>query len=142
MASINPYLNFNGNCEEAFNFYKSVLGGEFTAFQRFGEIHSEDGLAEGEGEKIMHVALPIDQNTVLMGSDSLEAMGKSTVGSNFSLSLQAESEAEATQLFNGLAADGTVTMPLQQAPWGATFGMLTDKFGIAWMVNHEHSQQE
>lgn len=139
MATINPYLTFNGNTEEIFNFYRSVFGGEFTDLTRFKEMYSEDDLSPGEGEKIMHVALPIG-GSILMGSDTLAMSGEATMGSNFSIAVSPASEEEATRLFNGLAAGGQVTMPLDRAPWGAFFGMLTDQYGIAWMVNYESQQ--
>ena len=140
MAAINPYLSFNGNTEEAFDFYKSVFGGEFTTLSRFKEMYSEGDISASEGEKIMHVALPIGRASILMGSDTIESMGTSVAGNNFSISVIPDSEEEATQLFNGLAAGGQVTMPMDHAPWGAFFGMLTDKFGIAWMVNYDKNQ--
>jgi PhnB protein len=141
MATINPYLNFSGNCEEAFKFYQSVFGGEFTAFMRFKETPSEAGLSASEGDKIMHVALPIGHGTVLMGSDRPEAMGPAAGGNNFYISIQPESEAEAAKIFKGLTAGGQVMMPLGRVFWGATFGMLTDKFGFQWMVNYDDPQQ-
>ena len=141
MTTINPYLNLNGNCEEAFNFYRSVFGGDFLMFMRYKDMPSDDHLPASEGEKIMHVALPIGEGTILMGGDVLDAMGKTTVGTNFSIAISPDSEEEATRLFNGLAAGGQVTMPLDHAPWGALFGMLTDQYGIAWMVNYENRQQ-
>lgn len=142
MATVNPYLNFGGNCEEAFNFYQSVFGGEFASKMRFKDMPSEHPTAESEGEKIVHVSLPIGQGTILMGSDRPEAMGPGTIGNNFSISINTESEEEATKLFNRLSADGQVTMPLEKAFWGAYFGMLTDKFGIQWMVNYDYNQQK
>lgn len=143
MASVNPYLTFNGNCEEAFTFYKSVFGGEFPFMGRFKDMPSEQPIPESEGEKIMHVTLPIGQGTVLMGSDTSEAFGHvTTVGNNFSISINAETEEEATKLFNGLSAGGKVTMPLNKTFWGAFFGMFTDKFGIQWMVNYDYNQQK
>lgn len=137
MASINPYLNFNGNTEEVFNFYKSVFGGEFASFTRFSEMYGENDMPAADREKIMHVALPIGGGSILMGSDALEMSGLVTAGSNFSIAISPQSREEADAIFHGLAAGGQVTMPLDQAPWGAYFGMLTDKYGIAWMVNYE-----
>jgi len=136
MTTINIYLTFNGNCEEAFNFYASIFGSEPPMFNRFNAFHSEDGLDNAEGEKIMHVALPIGNGTVLMGSDTVAAMGSAVFGSNFSLSLQVDSQAEANRFYNGLAAGGAATMPMAHAPWGDYFGMLTDQFGIQWMINY------
>ena len=143
MASVNPYLTFNGNCEEAFNFYKSVFGGEFPYLGRFKEMPPMEGkpVPPAEGEKIMHVSLPIG-GSILMGSDSSEAFGSATViGNNFSISINADSQAEADKLFNGLSAGGKVTMPMNKTFWGAYFGMFTDKFGINWMVNYDTNQQ-
>lgn len=143
MAAINPYLNFAGNTEEVFNFYKSVFGGEFLTLQRFKEGPHAGNVPENERNKIMHVALPIGKGNTLMANDLLEFMGqKLTVGNNISIAIQPESKAEAEKLFNGLAAGGKITMPLHDAPWGAYFGMLTDKFGIQWMVNFDNKQQE
>ena len=141
MTAINPYLNFDGNCEEAFDFYKSVFGGEFLTVMRFKDVPAEYQMAESEGQKIMHVALPIGQGTILMGSDTPAAMGPVTNGNNYSIAIGTESEAEAARLFKGLSAGGQVTMPLDKAFWGAYFGMLTDKFGIQWMVSYDYNQQ-
>lgn len=141
MATINTYLNFMGNTEEAFNFYKSVFGGEFLALQRFKDTPEAGNLPPEDQDKIMHVALPIGAGNVLMATDTLESMGHTlTVGNNISISINADSEAEADQLFNGLAEGGQVTMPLEKAFWNAYFGMVTDKFGIHWMVNYDYNQ--
>ena len=141
MTTINPYLAFDGNCEEAFNFYKSVFGGDFMTVMRFKDVPAEYEMAEGEGEKVMHIALPIGQGTVLMGSDTPAQMGPLTTGNNYSISISTESEAEAAKLFKGLSTGGQVTMPLDKAFWGDYFGMLTDKFGIQWMVSYDYNQQ-
>ncbi|MDJ1470541.1 VOC family protein [Cytophagaceae bacterium DM2B3-1] len=140
MATINPYLNFNGNTEEAFLFYKSVFGGEFELLQRYKEVpEMGTNLKEDDKEKIMHVSLPIGQNAILMGTDVLEAYGQTlTEGNNFSVAIGTDSEAEADKLFNGLSEGGTITMPLQKTFWGGYFGMFNDKFGIQWMVNYDH----
>ncbi|WP_018478742.1 VOC family protein [Pontibacter roseus] len=143
MATLNPYLNFKGNTEEAFRFYKSVFGGEFLALQRFKDTPEGDKLSSEDQEKIMHVALPIGQGNMLMGTDALESMGQTlTQGDNISLAINADSEAEADKLFQGLSAGGKVTMPLQKAFWGDYFGMLTDKFGIQWMVSYTYTPEE
>lgn len=142
MATINPYLNFPGNTEEAFNFYKSVFGGEFTFLQRFKETPEAGNVPANEQDKIMHIALPIGEGNTLMATDALESMGQRlTAGNNFSIAIQAESEEEADKLFNRLSAGGQVTMPLEKVFWGAYFGMCTDKFGIQWMVNYDYNQQ-
>ena len=142
MATINTYLNFNGNCEHAFNFYKSVFGGEFTFIGRFGEMPEGDGytVPETDKNKIMHIGLPIG-TTILMGSDTGGDWAPTFVqGNNFSVSINPENKEEADKLFKGLSADGQVTMPMGDTFWGAYFGMFTDKFGINWMVNFERQQ--
>jgi PhnB protein len=142
MAAVNTYLNFNGNTEEAFNFYKSVFGGEFTMFQRFKEIPGGDKMPAGDQEKIMHVSLPIGKGTLLMATDALESMGqKLTYGNNFSVAIAADSEDEANKLFHGLSAGGKVDVPLDKTFWGAYFGAFTDKFGVKWMVNYQFPQK-
>lgn len=143
MASINPYLIFNGNCEEAFLFYQSVFGGEFPYIGRFNDMPPAEGnpvLSEEEGNRIMHVTLPISDGYVLMGSDSNSASGEVAFGANVSLSINAKSKEEADNFFNGLSAGGSVTMPMNQTFWGAYFGMFTDKFGIHWMVNFDKNE--
>lgn len=141
MATVNPYLNFLGNTEEAFNFYKSVFGGEFVGLQRFKDTPEADKLSAADQDKIMHVALPIGSSTILMGTDALESMGHTlTLGNNLSLAIGAESKEEAEKIFNGLAEGGEVEMPLQDTFWGAYFGMTADKFGIKWMVNFDYPQ--
>ena len=142
MAQVNPYLTFNGTCEEAFNFYKSVFGGEFAHIGKFKDMPSEKPLADDVANMIMHVSLPISSETILMGSDMHESFGfKVQAGSNFAVSINTNSEDEATKLFNGLSAGGNVTMPLDKTFWGAFFGMFTDKFGIHWMVNYDYEQK-
>lgn len=143
MASVNVYLNFNGNCEEAFNFYKSVFGGEFPYLGRFKDMPpSEDGIkmpAEHEN-RIMHVSLPISKETMLMGSDTGgEWAPHFKQGNNFSISINADSKEEADRLFNGLSEGGKVTMPLNNTFWGDYFGMLEDKFGINWMMSYNEN---
>jgi PhnB protein len=140
MPQVNPYLTFNGTCEEAFNFYKSVFGGEFPYIGKFKDMPPNPNfpVADSEKEKIMHVSLPISKETIIMGSDSSEAFGKATVmGNNISLSINCESVEETTRIYNELSAGGTVKMPLEKTFWGAYFGQFIDKFGIHWMVNCE-----
>jgi PhnB protein len=138
MATLNTYLNFNGNTEEAFNFYKSVFGGEFTTLQRFKDTPDAATMPAKEQEKIMHVALPIGGN-VLMGTDVPETMEQVKFGTNSSISIDAASEDEANKLFNGLSAGGKISMPLEKMFWGAYFGFFIDKFGVQWMVNYNYS---
>jgi PhnB protein len=142
MATLNPYLNFMGNTEDAFNFYKSVFGGEFMGgINRMRDTPDGDKLPASDKEKVMHVALPIGKGNVLMGTDMLESMGhKMNQGNNISLSLSTESEEETEKLFNALSAGGKIGMPLEKMFWGAYFGMCTDKFGIQWMVNFDYGK--
>ena len=136
MAKVNPYLRFNGNCEEAFNFYKSIFGGDFQYIGRFSEMPPEFAVPESDKNKIMHVSLPVSEETFLMGEDASDAFGgKYIAGNNFTVSISASTEDEAKKLFNGLSAGGKITMPLDKTFWGALFGMVADKFGINWMVN-------
>ncbi|MFN0082283.1 MAG: VOC family protein [Ferruginibacter sp.] len=138
MALINPYINFNGNAEEAFLFYKSVFGGEFSKIMRFRDMSSPDfSVSENEADKIMHIALPIGKN-VLMANDVPEFMGRTNENENRSkISITADSREEADKLFNGLSAGGTIEMPITDSPWGSYFGMSRDKFGIEWMVDFD-----
>ena len=135
---INPYLSFNGKTEEAFNFYKSVFGGEFLTLQRMKDTPEASKVPSHEQDRVMHVSLPIGKETILMASDIIESMGHTlSMGNNFSISVSTESEKEADKIFNGLSAGGTVTMPMEKAFWGSYFGMLTDKFGVQWMVSYD-----
>ena len=139
MATINPYLNFNGNTEEAFNFYKSVFGGEFAAVMRFGDAPGCDEMpvAESDKGKIMHIALPIGDGDILMATDMLDSMGQTLIeGNNYSIAINPESREEADELFNGLAEGGKAEMPMADVFWGDYFGMLQDKFGVRWMVSY------
>ncbi len=138
MALINPYINFNGNAEEAFNFYKSVFGGEFAKIMRFKDLSSaEFPVAEKEANKIMHIALPIGNN-ILMANDVPEHLGRVNENENRSkISVSAESREEADRLFKGLSAGGVVEFPLSDSPWGSYFGMFRDKYGIEWMVDFD-----
>ena len=137
MPTLNPYLNFAGTTEEAFNFYKSVFGGEFSILQRFRDMPEGGKLPKHEQDKIMHVSLPIGNGHVLMGTDTLESMGQRLIpGNNFYINIQPDTKEEAKRLFSGLSAEGKVEMPLQDASWGAYFGMFRDKFGIQWMINY------
>lgn len=138
MTTVNVYLNFNGNCEEAFLFYKSVFGGDFPYIGRFKDMPADAGAPmDAEfGEKIMHISLPISQETILMGSDVGGEWAPSfKQGNNFTISINVTETQEADRLFNGLSAGGVVTMPMNQTFWGDYFGMFTDKFGVNWMVS-------
>ncbi len=137
MALINPYLNFNGNTEEVFNFYKSVFGNEFAMVMRYKDAPAEHQMGMDNLDLIMHVSLPIGDGTILMGSDVPEIYGKVIMGTNISISISAESKEEADKLFNGLSAGGQVTMPMENTFWGSYFGMFKDKFGINWMMSYD-----
>ena len=132
------YISFNGNTEEAFNFYKSALEGEITNIQRFGDAPNGGQLSDADKKKIMHIALEAPGGIKLMGNDYLDFMGQPfNAGNNFSLTFHPDSQELADKLFNRLSAGGTVTVPMSKAPWGDYFGMFTDKFGIKWMINHQ-----
>ena len=140
MATINAYLTFDGTCEEAFNFYKSVFGGDFPMVGKFGDMPPQEGMPPISDEvknRIMHMSLPISAETVLMGSDTMPGIHDHQVGNNISLSINTDSREEADLIFTGLSAGGKVSMPLADTFWGAYFGMFTDKFGINWMVNYD-----
>jgi PhnB protein len=141
MAQINPHINFNGNAEEAFNFYKSVVGGEFSKIIRFKDIASEEfPISDKEAHKIMHIALPIGQN-FLLANDILEIMGRVNENENRSkIAITAESKEEAYKLFNGLSAGGQIEMPIDENPDGTYFAMFRDKFGIEWMVKFDQKK--
>ena len=144
MTSINPYLTFKGNCEEAFNHYKSVFGGEFTYLGRFGEMPPQEGksMPEEDANKIMHVSLPIGSNQ-LMGSDTGgEWAAHTIIGNNYSVSVSTDTKEDADRIFNGLAEGGNVTMPMADTFWGDYFGMCTDKFGINWMMSYSANQHK
>ena len=140
MTTITAYVNYNGTCEEAFNFYASIFTGSSLNFDRFSSMPNADQMPESDQNKIMHAALTLGNQGLIMGSDVVQGMsGEVVFGNNFGLTLQPDSEAEAIRLFNALSAGGTVTMPLEKTFWNATFGMFIDKFGINWMVNYDHA---
>jgi PhnB protein len=138
MATIHPYINFNGNAEEAFNFYKSVFGGEFGAIIRFKDLEgSKFPVSENEANKIMRIVLPIGGNT-LMANDVPEHMGRVSENENRSkIAIGAETKEEADKLFKGLSEGGSVEMSMAESPWGTYFAMFRDKFGIEWTVEFD-----
>lgn len=144
MATVNVYLTFNGNCEEAFLFYQSVFGGEFPYIGRYKDMPQGEEcepMNEADGNKIMHVTLPISKETCLMGSDTGgEWASNYKEGNNFSISINADTREEADKLFGLLSEEGQVTMPMNQTFWGAYFGMFIDKFSIAWMINFDEQK--
>ena len=144
MTTTNIYLYFNGNCREAFEFYKSAFGGDFEYMGTFAEMPPQEGvpqLSDSEKDKIMHVHLQISNETALMGSDTSEAMGEPVkIGNNFSISVNTESKVEAEEIFEKLSEGGKVTMPLDKTFWSPYFGMLTDKFEVNWMINLDQGE--
>ena len=137
MATINPYLIFLGNCEEAFNHYKSVFGGEFNNVSRFSDMPPQKGviLSEDQNNKILHISLPIGNDTVLMGSDAgANRDAQTQVGNNIQISVSADNKEQADAIYEGLSQRGAMTMPMQETFWGEYFGMCTDRFGINWMI--------
>ena len=141
MALINPHINFNGNAEEAFTFYKSVFGGAFVNIIRFKDLAStEFPVAEKEENKIMHIALPIG-NSMLMANDVPEILGRTNENENRSkIVITAESKEEADRLFNGLSAGGQIEGPIGDSPWGSYFGCFRDKYGIEWIVDFTYEK--
>jgi PhnB protein len=137
MATINPYLTFNGNCEAAFDFYKKIFGGEFQMLSRFKDMPPMPGMEipANLNNRIMHVSLPISKETILMASDANPAMGDVKIGQNISLSVSTENKEEADRIFSALASGGKITLPMGNMFWGAYFGMLIDPFDIIWLVN-------
>lgn len=133
MKHANPYLNFAGDTEDAFRFYRSVFGGDFPMVLRFREFGP--GTDGPDGDKLAHIALPLG-SSMLMGTDALESHGRTLVaGNNVSIHLEADSAEEAQQLFGALAGGGRIAMPLAATQWAELYGMCTDRFGVQWMVN-------
>ena len=145
MTTINTYLTFNGNCEEAFNFYKTVFGGEFAHIGKFKDMPDDPNckVAEADKEKVMHVSLPISKYSILMGSDTGGDWASHYVqGTNFSISINADSKDSADDLFSKLSVSGKVIMPMNTTFWESYFGMFTDQFGIQWMVSFDNPSQK
>lgn len=140
--TVQIYLNFDGEAEEAFNFYKSVFGGELSANMKMVEAPDMGKLSEEEKNRTMHISLPLSDGIVLMGSDILPSFGQTlNKGNNMYASLHPDSREEADRLFNGLSAGGTIEMPMADQFWGDYFGSFTDKYGIGWMVNYNPDQE-
>lgn len=132
---LNPYLNFDGNAEEAFRFYQSVFGGELFV-QKMKDVPDTENITDAEKERAMHVALPIGECQTLMASDCLPSMGHVLKpGNNHSISITPDSREEADRLFNALSAGGQIEMPMADMFWGDYFGSFVDKFGVCWMIN-------
>ena len=139
MASINPYIHFNGNAEEAFTFYKSVFGGEFSKIVRFKDLASDEfPIADDDADKIMQIALPIGKNNILVANDVPGFLGRVSENENRSkILVSAESREEADKIFNGLSAGGDVEGPIGETPWGTYAGMFRDKYGIEWIIEFD-----
>ena len=140
MASINPYIHFDGNAEEAFSFYKSIFGGDFTSFMRFKEMPNNPDypISDEDANRILHIALPIGKNDILMGSDIYPGLGPLNLRENRSkISISAETLEEAEKLFAGLSEAGEVEVPFAESFWGSHFGMFRDKYGIEWMIDYD-----
>lgn len=138
MTTVNIYLTFNGNCQEAFEFYRSVFGGDFQYIGTYGQMPDQEDVLveENEKDKILHVTLPISKETMLMGNDNLEAFRSSLItGNNFAISIKTDSRGEADRLFSKLSEEGKITMPMEETFWGSYYGNVTDRFGIKWKVN-------
>lgn len=143
VTKINTYLNFPGNTEEAFNFYKSVFGGEFSSVVRFKDMPMEGvKIPKGDENKIMHIGLPIG-NDILMATDAPESMGfKVNFGNNSYISIHPDSKEEADRIFKALSEGGKIEMPIADQPWGDYWGSLKDKFGVLWMVNYSYQKKK
>lgn len=142
MPKINPYLNFKGNTEEAFNFYKSVFGGEFATVMRWKDMPGAENTPADASEKIMHIALPIGDE-ILMASDTVEGFGPPlTEGNNFNICVSPDSKEEADRLFKALSPGGEVIMPMADAFWGDYFGMVKDRFGVHWMIDYGQPREK
>ncbi|MET3114726.1 PhnB protein [Pedobacter sp. CG_S7] len=144
MAKMSPYLNFDGNAEEAFNFYKSIFGGDFQgSISRMSDAPGMENLLEEEKNRVFYISLPIAEGYTLMGSDICPSMGQKLIeGNNNYISLHPENKDEADHLFNRLSAGGTIEMPMADTFWNAYFGTFKDKFGIYWMINFDYGQQK
>ncbi len=142
MKTIHPYLVFNGNAEEAFTFYQSVFGGEFQSIERFRNIPGMENIPPELKDKIMHIALPIDNGILLMASDTFEALGnKLIVGNNFNIYVELDSKEEADKLYDKLSVGGKIEMPIADTFWGAYYGAFADQFGVKWMISHTYKKE-
>ncbi len=142
MATLNVYLNFDGNCLEAFKFYQSVFGGEFSHVGTFRDVPPSDSmppLSEQDLDRVLHISLPISVETVLMGSDTFPGSEKLTQGNNYTIAVGVSSKAQAETYFAALSDKGVVSMPMSDTFWGSYFGMLVDQFGIQWMIDFDAS---
>lgn len=143
MATIHPYLNFPGTAEEAFRFYQSVFGSEIQALMRYRDTPQDQTIPEEDLDKIMHIALPIGEHHMLMATDTLHCLNQPLIrGNNVHLNLSTQTKEEADRLYLALSAGGQVVVPIQQMFWGDYFGMVTDAYGISWMINFSNPPAE
>lgn len=144
MTKLNIYLNFAGNTEKAFTFYRSIFGGDFTSVVRFKDMPMEGvNIPKEDENKIMHIGLPVGKDDILMASDSLESLGQKLIqGNNVYLSVHPESKEEADRIFKALSDGGTIEMTIANQPWGDYYGSLKDKFGMMWMVNYAYPKKK
>ena len=143
MIEVSPFLSFNGNCESAFNFYKSIFGGAFEFIYRYKDVPSENPIPESEQEKILHVSLPLMKNVNLMGADVFDVPGQSAeVINRVTVGLRTNNQEETLRIFDALSEGGKVTMPLQKAFFADLFGSVTDRFGISWSINYNIGRQQ
>ena len=140
MKAVHPYLHFNGNCEEAFGFYRSVFGAEFSMISRFKDAPANNHFLKDEDDKILHVSLPLGPSAMLMGSDIPSAFPQAITGTHFYISLHTDSQEEADRIFTALSMAGQITMPIEKTFWGSYFGMLNDQYGVQWMVSYDYQQ--
>lgn len=142
MATLSTHVAYNGNCEEAFNFYKSIFGGEFDMIQRNSDIPEgvPSPVSEAEKDKILHISLPIGNGSSIMGCDMPAAFGEAMRTNSFNISINTDSEADTERIYNGLLEGGKVNMPLDKTFWGAYFGMVVDKYGVQWMISYNYGQ--
>jgi len=137
MTKVSPYLTLNGNVEEAFNFYRSVFGGEFETVMRWRDNPQCEGMSEEDKNKVMHIAIIID-DSVLMGSDFVSMNGEQySQGNAYTVAVMPDSREESDRLFAGLSAGGNVFMPMTEMFWGGYFGAFLDKFGVKWLINQD-----
>jgi PhnB protein len=144
MTKLHTYLNFAGNTEEAFNFYRSVFGGEFASLVRFKEFPMEGvSIPKDDEDKIMHISLPIGEDNVLMATDTLQSLGQQLVqGNNIYISVDPSTKEEADTIFNALSEGGEIEMPIADQAWGDYYGSFKDKFGVRWMVNYTYPKED
>jgi PhnB protein len=144
MTKLHTYLNFAGNTEEAFNFYRSVFGGEFASLVRFKEFPMEGvSIPKDDEDKIMHISLPIGEDNVLMATDTLQSLGQQLVqGNNIYISVDPSTKEEADTIFNALSEGGDIEMPIADQAWGDYYGSFKDKFGVRWMVNYTYPKED